>query len=80
MLAVIIQLQEQPGAANDGASASAGGDPTTRDSKLFAKLDADGDGTISKSEFETALASRGGDAATADSLFSSTEVLGLRTH
>jgi hypothetical protein len=38
-------------------------------SQLFAKLDADGDGQISKSEFETALGNAGVDTSSADALF-----------
>ena len=38
-------------------------------SQLFAKLDADGDGKISKSEFETALGNAGVDQSSADALF-----------
>jgi len=55
-LAALISLQGQNGA--NGASG------------LFAKLDTDGDGTINKSEFESALGSAGVDSSSADALFS----------
>ena len=57
-LATLISLQGQGSA---GASNAATG--------LFAKLDADGNGAISKSEFESALSGAGVDTGSADALF-----------
>ena len=59
MMAALISLQSQPasGATPQGPS------------HLFAKLDTDSDGQISKSEFETALGNDGVDASSADALF-----------
>ena len=45
-------------------------------SPMFAKLDADGDGQISKSEFETALGKLGVDSATADAKFAKLDANG----
>jgi len=42
----------------------------------FGKLDTDGDGSISKTEFETALSGSGVDTASADSLFSTLDANG----
>ena len=43
---------------------------------LFAKLDTDGDGQISQSEFETALGSAGVDTSSADALFAKLDANG----
>src|ERR1700690_2561426 len=45
-------------------------------SQLFAKLDADGDGQISKSEFESALGNAGVSTSTADALFAKLDANG----
>jgi hypothetical protein len=58
-LAALISLQGQT------ASGVVGNSP----SDLFSQLDADGDGKISKTEFEQALGSVGVDAQSADALF-----------
>lgn len=57
-LAALISLQGQGGA---GAANTASG--------LFGKLDADGNGAIGQSEFESALGSAGVDTNSADALF-----------
>lgn len=54
-LAALIALQGQNGANGQGG--------------LFSKLDADGDGKISKSEFESTLSKAGVDTSSADALF-----------
>jgi hypothetical protein len=53
-LAALIALQGQTGAGAGG---------------LFGRLDGDGNGAISKGEFETAVASAGVDSSSADALF-----------
>jgi hypothetical protein len=58
-MAALIALQSQ----------SASGATPQGPSQLFAKLDADGDGQVSKSEFETSLGNDGVDASSADALF-----------
>ncbi len=63
-LAALISLQGQNAT---GTSGGAG---------LFAKLDANGDGSISKSEFENALSGAGVDTTSADSLFSKLDANG----
>jgi len=59
MMAALISLQGQ----------STSGAPPQGPSQLFAKLDTNGDGQISKSEFETALGSAGVSTSNADALF-----------
>jgi len=59
MLAALVSLQGQQ--ANAGPSGSSG---------LLSQLDTNGDGQISKTEFESALGSDGVDASSADALFS----------
>jgi hypothetical protein len=61
-LAALLSLQGQGG--------------TGQSSGLLSKLDTDGDGTISKSEFESALGSAGVDTTSADSLFSKLDANG----
>jgi len=58
-MAALISLQGE----------SASGVTAQSPSQLFAKIDTNGDGQISKSEFETALGGVGVDSSTADSLF-----------
>lgn len=65
--AALISLQDQ------SASGAAAQDPS---SQLFAKLDTDGDGSISKSEFENALADVGVSTTDADSLFAKLDTNG----
>jgi hypothetical protein len=54
-MAALISLQDQSGPQGS--------------SPLFAKLDADGNGQVSKSEFETTLGNAGVDQSSADALF-----------
>lgn len=63
MLASLISLQGQNG---DGTQAQG----------LFAKLDTNGDGAISQSEFESALSANGVDTSSADALFSKLDTNG----
>lgn len=58
-MAALILLQGQ----------SASGAPPQGPSQLFAKFDANGDGQISKSEFETALGNAGVSTSNADAMF-----------
>ena len=72
-LAVLISLQGQ-GSSNSGANTSAAGAAGTwggqGPSSLFGKLDANGDGQVSKWEFEQALGGVGVDQSSADVLYS----------
>lgn len=65
-MAALISLQGQP-ATGIGAQSP---------SPLFAKLDTDGDGQISQSEFETALGCDGVDKSSADALFAKLDANG----
>jgi hypothetical protein len=65
-MAALISLQGQ----------SANGLVAQSPSQLFAKIDTNGDGQISKSEFENALASVGVDSSTADSLYAKLDTNG----
>ncbi len=64
-LAALIALQGQGG--TDASSGASG---------LFAKLDSDGDGTVSKGEFENVLGKAGVDTNSADALFSKLDANG----
>ena len=64
-LSALLSAQGQDG-AGAGSQASA----------LFSKLDANGDGQISKSEFESALGNAGVDTSSADALFSKLDANG----
>jgi EF-hand domain pair len=66
MLAALISLQSQSGANSSGQGPSG----------LFAKLDADGDGQISQTEFENALGGDGVDTSSADALFNKLDTNG----
>jgi hypothetical protein len=66
MMAALLSLQDQ----------SATGGTTQTSSSLFSKLDTDGDGQISKSEFETALTGAGASTSNADALFAKLDANG----
>lgn len=70
MMAALISLQSQ--LQNQSTNGAAPQDP----SSLFAKLDTDGNGQISQSEFETALGNDGVDKSSADALFSKLDANG----
>ena len=61
-LATLIALQGQSGSNQQGG--------------LFAKLDTDGDGSISQSEFQTSAANAGVDTSSADALFAKLDANG----
>ena len=65
-MAALISLQGQ----------SATGIGAQSPSQLFAKLDTNGDGQISQSEFESALGAAGVDTSSADALFSKLDING----
>ena len=68
LLNLMLNLQEQPDASGT-SGAPAAPKLTPHEQQLFAKLDTNGDGTISKTELEAAVTAAGGDNATADALF-----------
>ena len=65
-MAALLSLQDQ----------SATGATAQTPSSLFSKLDTDGDGQVSKSEFETALTGAGASISTADALFAKLDANG----
>lgn len=68
MMAQLIALQQQASAATTaGAGSSGSGDPG--DAKFFAKLDTNGDGSVSQSEFEAATSKHGISTSVADAVF-----------
>jgi hypothetical protein len=70
------QSQATDGASGTGNTASSGSTSSTASSRdaalkdLFSQIDADGDGNITKSEFEDALGAGGTNLAQADDVFS----------
>ena len=65
-MAALLSLQDQ----------SATGGTAQTPSSLFSKLDTDGDGQVSKSEFETALTGTGASTSNADALFAKLDANG----
>ncbi|HWK98102.1 MAG TPA: EF-hand domain-containing protein [Pseudolabrys sp.] len=65
MMAQLIALQQQASAAT--GSGTSGADPG--DAKFFAKLDTNGDGSVSQSEFEAAASKHGVSTSIADAVF-----------
>src|SRR6185437_2916841 len=63
-MAALMALQGQGANGANGASGSGGAQG------LFSQLDTDGDGSVSKTEFESALGQSGVDTSSADALFS----------
>lgn len=66
LLAALGQTSSSTG-GSDGASSSDGSNPLK---DLFSQIDADGDGKLSKSEFEKSLGAGGTNTAQADDVFS----------
>ena len=63
-MSALIEAQSQSGATSTAAT-----DSSDALKDLFSQLDADGDGSISKQEFENALGAGGTNVATADNVF-----------
>jgi len=63
-MSALIAAQSQ-----SGSTPSASNDPSSALQDLFSQIDADGDGKITKSEFENALGAGGTNLAQADSVF-----------
>jgi len=64
LLSELVQMQEQSTTAGSSVAGQ-----TTPGQQLFAALDANGDGQVSQTEFESALTSAGADSAAADAIF-----------
>jgi len=64
-MSALIAAQSQ-----SGSTPSASSDPSSALQDLFSQIDADGDGKITKSEFENALGAGGTNLAQADDVFS----------
>lgn len=71
IMALLVQMQQQPG--SDAAQAGAPPPPPGNDSiqQLFSAMDTDGDGKVSQQEMETYITGKGGTQDQADALFSS---------
>jgi hypothetical protein len=70
-MSALIAAQSQ-----SGATASASTDPSSALKDLFAQIDANGDGQISKPEFENALGAGGTNLAAADDVFNKLDTNG----
>ncbi|MGY4513903.1 EF-hand domain-containing protein [Bradyrhizobium sp. USDA 3650] len=73
LFAAQSQSTDSTGSANSTSSSSTSSSPTRRDAALkdlFSQIDGDGDGKITKSEFENALGAGGTNLARADDVFS----------
>src|SRR4051794_16026921 len=66
-MGALLDAQSQ---SSTGSTASASASPSAALKDLFAQIDADGDGKITKSEFENALGAGGTNLAQADDVFS----------
>ena len=64
-MSALIAAQSQSGASNTAPT-----DPSQALQDLFSQIDADGDGAVSKQEFENALGAGGTNLAAADDVFS----------
>ena len=72
-MSALISAQSQSSASSTTFTATSTSTPTSRQAALkdlFSQIDADGDGKITKSEFENALGAGGTNLAQADSVFS----------
>ena len=70
-MSALIAAQSQ-----SGATGSASANPSSALQDLFSQLDANGDGQISKSEFENALGAGGTNLAQADDVFNKLDTNG----
>jgi len=66
-MGALLDAQSQ---SSTGSTASASASPSAALKDLFSQIDADGDGNITKSEFENALGAGGTNLAQADDVFS----------
>ena len=66
-MGALLDAQSQ---SSTGSTASASASPSAALKDLFSQIDADGDGKITKSEFENALGAGGTNLAQADDVFS----------
>jgi len=81
LLMLLVKLQEQPAQPSAAVTAvdptqSAAVQLTPRQQQLFAAIDTNGDGTISKSELTAAFTTAGLDPANADALFAKLDTNG----
>src|ERR1700676_1951309 len=74
--ATMSTLLAAQGQSSTGSTTSASQSPSSALQDLFSQLDSNGDGQISKSEFESALGAGGTNIAQADSVFSKLDTNG----
>ncbi|MGA7993408.1 MAG: EF-hand domain-containing protein [Bradyrhizobium sp.] len=77
-MSALIAAQGQDATASTASASSTSGstDPTSALKDLFSQIDANGDGQISKSEFESALGAGGTNLAQADDVFNKLDANG----
>jgi hypothetical protein len=73
---IAAQGQDSSGSTTSASAASTPTDPASALKDLFSQIDADGDGQISKSEFENALGAGGTNLAQADDVFNKLDANG----
>ncbi len=73
---IAAQSQDSTASTTSASSTSASTDPTTALQDLFSQIDANGDGQISKTEFENALGAGGTNLAQADDVFNKLDANG----
>ena len=73
---IAAQGQDSTASTTSASTTSASTDPTSALKDLFSQIDANGDGQISKSEFENALGAGGTNLAQADDVFNKLDANG----
>ncbi len=73
---IAAQSQDSTASTTSASSTSASTDPTSALQDLFSQIDANGDGQISKTEFENALGAGGTNLAQADDVFNKLDANG----
>ena len=75
-MSALLAAQGQSSTASTTSSSSTSTSPSSALQDLFSQLDANGDGAISKTEFENALGAGGTNTAQADKVFSQLDTNG----
>ena len=75
-MSALIAAQGQASGASTASTSTASTDPSSALQNLFSQIDANGDGQISKTEFESALGAGGTNIAQADDVFNKLDANG----